>query len=154
MLTFVPVTRDEARELRMGPALGRRPGCGATPALRTALGADTSPEEAEYAALSLAGVLALGVGADALRLILAVDAEPGQVDDAGSELGELGVTRVSWSQVQALFGDEPAAAPVVARARTATAGLELADALGVPEVDELGEFDLLWFAIEELDELP
>ena len=153
MLTFVPVSRDEARAVRMGQVLSR-PGCGATPALRAALGADTSQEEAEYAALSLAGVLALGVGADALRLVLAVDAEPGQIEDAESELGELILTGVPWSQVQALFGDEPAAAPVVARARAATGGLELADALGVPEVDELGEFDLLWFAVAELDELP
>lgn len=154
MLIFVPVTRDEARELRSGAALGRRPGCGANPALRAALGADTSTEEAEFAALGLAGVLALGVGADALRLVLAVDAETAQVEDAGSAHGEVSVTGVGWLQVQALFGDEPDAAPAVARARAATGGLDLADAVDVPEVDALGEFDLLWFATGELDELP
>ena len=153
-MSFVPVTRDEAREVRSGTALGRRPGCGATPALLAELGGDTSVEEAEFAALSLAGVLALGVGADALRLVLAVDAEPGQVEDQRGSHGEVGVTGVRWSQVQALFSDEPAAAPVVARARGAAAGLSLADALLVPEVDDVLEFDLLWFAIAELDELP
>jgi hypothetical protein len=154
VLSFLPVTRDEAREIRSGAAVGARAGCGATPALRAALGEDTSLEEAEFAGLSLAGVMALGVGADALRLVLAVDTEAAQVEDAHSEYGELSVTGLRWSQVQALFGDEPAAAPAVARARAAMGGLSLADALAVPEVDALGEFDLLWFAVEELDELP
>lgn len=154
MLIFVPVTRDEARAVRTGTALSRRPGCGATPALRSALGAETSLEEAEFAALSLAGVLALGVGADALRLVLAVDLDPAQAEDAHSEMGQVSVTGVHWSQVRALFADESAAAPLVARARAATGGLDLPAALEVPEVDELGAFDLLWYATEELDQLP
>ena len=111
-------------------------------------------EEAEFAGLSLAGVLALGMGADALRLVLAVDVEPGQVEDEHGQHGELSVTGVRWPQVQALFSDEPAAAPAVARARAAAAGLSLADALLLPEVDALLEFDLLWFAVEELADLP
>ena len=150
----MPVSRDEARELRSGAALSRRPGCAATPALQAALGGDTSLDEAEFAALSLAGVLALGIGADALRLVLAVEVEPAQVEDAQSDHGEVIVTGLHWPQVQALFGDEPAAAPAVARARAATGGQSLAAALEAPEVDALDAFDLLWYATEELDQLP
>ena len=57
--------------------------------------------------------------------------------------------------MQALFGDEPAVAPAVAQARAALGAIDLAEA---PEGARGGEslvdeFDLLWFAPEELDDL-
>ena len=66
----------------------------------------------------------------------------------------MSVRDLGWAQVRALFVDEPAAVPAVARARAALGGSSLADALSVPEVTALvDDFDLLWFAPEELDDL-
>jgi hypothetical protein len=112
-------------------------------------------EELEFAALSYAGVLALSAGSDPLRLVLAADVAEGQMADQGSELGEVTVVGLDWSQVQALFADEPAAEPSVARARADCAELSLSEALATEAVAALqGEFDLLWFAPDELDRLP
>ena len=56
--------------------------------------------------------------------------------------------------MQSLFADEPAAVRAVARARAALGGPTLAETLSEPEVGELlDDYDLLWFAPEELDQL-
>ena len=53
------------------------------------------------------------------------------------------------------FSDEEAATAAVAAARAAAAGLPLTDALALSAVETvLEEHDLLWFAPEELDQLP
>jgi hypothetical protein len=153
-LVFVPLDRAEATALRAGADLGARPCCAPTAGLAGSLGPTAVAEEVEFAALSHAGVLAMSAGSDPLRLVLAVDAADGQVTDWGSELGEVTVADLRWAQVQALFADEPLAGPSVARARAESAGLGLAEALGTDAVAALqSEFDLLWFAPEELDRL-
>ena len=159
-LTFVPVQPDEALAMRRGGGLAVRTGCAATPSLVAALEADeTEPgsvtEEAEFAALSYAGVLSLFHGSRPIRLVLAADLESAQVIGS-SPYGELHVRDVRWSQVRALFADEAEAAEAVVRARSALAeggdGYTLAAALEVAAVGKLiDDYDLLWFAPEELD---
>jgi hypothetical protein len=153
-LVFVPVSRAEALALRAGADLGGREGCAPTAGLADSLRPTAVTEEVQFAALSHAGVLAMSAGSDPLRLVLAADAADGQVTDWGSELGEVTVADLRWAQVQALFADEPTAEPSVARARAESAGLGLAEALVTDAVAALqSEFDLLWFAPEELDRL-
>jgi hypothetical protein len=56
--------------------------------------------------------------------------------------------------VQALFADEPAAIAAARQAGEVAAGQSLAAALAAPEVGAvLDEYDLLWFAPDELDQL-
>ena len=154
-LVFVPVARAEALALRAGADLGDRPGCAPTPGLAGGLEPSAVAEEVEFAALNHAGVLALSAGSDPLRLILAAGVAEGQLTDVGSDLGEVTVAGLRWAQVRALFADEPAAGPSVARAREETAGLSPAAAAGIEAVAALqGAFDLLWFAPDELDRLP
>jgi len=154
-LVFVPVDRAEALALRAGADLGDRPGCAPTAGLAGGLEPTVVAEEVEFAALSQAGVLALSTGADPLRLVLAADVADDQVTDRGSELGEVTVAGLRWAQVQALFADEPAAGPSVAWARADVAELSLIEAPAIKAVAALqGEFDLLWFAPDELDRLP
>jgi hypothetical protein len=154
-LVFVPVDRAEALALRAGADLGDRPGCAPTAGLAGGLEPTAVAEEVEFAALSQAGVLALRAGADPLRLVLAADVADDEVTDRGSELGEVTVAGLRWAQVQALFADEPAAEPAVARARADVAGVSLVEAAAIEAVAALqGEFDLLWFAPDELDRLP
>jgi hypothetical protein len=153
-LVFVPLDRDEAAALRAGAELGVRPGCAPTAGLAGGLEPTAVAEEVEFAALNHAGLLALSSGTDPLRLVLAADVAERQITDRGSELGEVTVTGLRWAQVQALFADEPAAAPSVARARAEMAGHGSAKAVTMEVVAALqSEFDLLWFAPDELDQL-
>ena len=56
--------------------------------------------------------------------------------------------------MQSLFADEPAAAEALTRARHAAGIAGLAEALATPAVQELVDtYDLLWFAVDELDQL-
>ena len=56
--------------------------------------------------------------------------------------------------MRALFGDEPAAADATRLASEVVAGQSLAAAISATEVGVvLDEYDLLWFAPEELDQL-
>jgi hypothetical protein len=77
-----------------------------------------------------------------------------QLSDLGGPLGEVRVRELMWHQVRALFADEPGAIEAASLAGELVAGQSLAAALAVPEVGAvLDEYDLLWFAPDELDEL-
>jgi hypothetical protein len=153
-LVFVPVSRADALALRAGTDLGERQACAPTAGLAGTLGPQADVEEVEFAALSHAGVLALSAGSDPFRLVLAADVSDQQVTDRGSELGEVVLTGLRWDQVQALFADEPAAERAVARARADVAEIGAAGAVTAEAVAVLqSEFDLLWFAPDELDQL-
>ena len=154
-LIFVPLDRAEVMALRAGTDIGPLPGCAPTAALAGSLELDAAAEEVDFAALSQAGVLALSAGSDPLRLVLAADVANQQVTGRGGDLGEVTVTGLRWAQVQALFADEAAAEPSVARARAEMAGPGLADSVVTEAVAALqDDFDLLWFAPDELDRLP
>jgi len=153
-LVFVPLDRAAVVELRSGAGRPSYPGCAPTAGLAGTLGQDTAADELEFAALSSAGLLALSATTDQRRLVVAAEVAPAQLVDPGGSAGQVSVRDLGWVQVQALFVDEPAAEPAVARARTALGVVDLADALSVPEVTALvDDFDLLWFAPEELDNL-
>jgi Family of unknown function (DUF6912) len=111
-------------------------------------------EEAEYAALNYAGVLALVLNPGSPRLVVAAAVQPGQLGDLGEPLGEVEVRDLAWTQVRALFAEEPAAIEAASLAGEVVAGQSLTAALAEPEVGEmLDRYDLLWFAPEELDQL-
>ena len=94
-MVFVPMTWDEAVELRSGVAADMPyRGCAATPSLVASLEADTLIEEAEYAALSYAGVLALVLKPGSPRLVVAAEVQPGQLTDFGEALGEVELRRI------------------------------------------------------------
>ena len=153
-LVFVPLDREAVQALRSGAGRPSYPGCAATAGLINTLGPDTATDQREFAALSSAGVLALSATTDPLRLVVAADVASTQLVDQGGSAGQVNVRDLRWAQVHALFGDEPAAAPAVAPARAALGAIDLAEALNVSAVTVLvDEFDLLWFAPEELDDL-
>jgi hypothetical protein len=148
------VTWDEAAALRSGTAADRHRACAATPSLIASMESDTFIEEAEYAALSYAGVLALVLKPASPRLVVAAEVKQEQLTDLDRSLGEVEISELSWAQVQALFADEPAAREAVSRAGEVVAGQNLSAALEAPEVGAvLDEYDLLWFAPHELDQL-
>jgi hypothetical protein len=154
-LVFVPCDRVEASALRAGGDFPARPACAPTADFAGTLEPTAVAEEVEFAALNQAGVLTLSTGADPLRLVLAADVADNQVADRGSEPGAITVSDLRWSQVRALFADEPAAAASVARARADLAAVGPTDTLAMEAVMTLqDEFDLLWFAPDELDRLP
>jgi hypothetical protein len=155
---FIPASMEQAKALRSGADPGLRRGCAVTPALLRALEPQTTTEEAEFAALNNAGVLALLVSPELTRLVLAADLESAQITATDDPSGEIVISSLSWPQVRALFLDEAEAADAVMTARRAVAesagDVTLATALSLPEVGELLDgFDLLWFAPEELDHL-
>ena len=153
-MIFVPITRDEAWALRAGTATGRYPGCAATPGLAASLEADTVLEEVEYAALSNASVLALVLKSHVPRLVVAAEVLEEQVRDLSQRHGEVDVGGLVWAQVRALFADEPDSVQAMSLASEAVAGETLATALAAPQVAAvLDDYDLLWFAPEELDQL-
>ena len=154
-MVFVPMTSDEAVDLRSESAADvPYRGCAATPSLVASLEADTLIEEAEYAALSYASVLALVLKPGSPRLVVAAEVQPGQLTDLGEPLGEVGLRGLTWTQVRALFADEPGAMEAARLASEGAAGQSLAAALAAPEVGlVLDGYDLLWFAPDELDQL-
>ena len=153
-MIFVPTVRDDVVALRSGDGANRYQGCAATPSLVASMEADTVMEEVEYAALSNAGVLALVLKPRSPRLVVAAEVREEQVTDLRQQHGEIEVHELTWAQVRALFADEPAASEAIMLASQAVLGQNLATALAAPEVAAvLDEYDLLWYAPEELDQL-
>jgi hypothetical protein len=153
-MVFLPMTWNAAMDLRSGVAADHYRGCAATSTLVASLEAGTLIEEAEYAALGYAGVLALVLNPGSPRLVVAAEVQPGQLVDLCEPLGEVEVGGLGWTQVRALFADEPAAIEAASLASKGAAGQSLAAGLAAPEVRQiLDNYDLLWFAPEELDQL-
>lgn len=157
-IAFIPASTEQAKALRNGGDPGLHRGCSVTTALLRALEPQTTIEEAEFAALSNAGVLALLVSSEPRRLVLAAEVESEQITATEDASGEVRLSALSWAQVQALFVAEPEAAEAARKARQAVAEcvgeVTLAVALQLPEIGELLEgHDLLWFAPDELDHL-
>lgn len=151
---FVPLGPAEALQLRAGGPMQVRTACAVTPGLLAALGPDSSSDEAEFAALSYAGALALTLASTGPRLVVAADVEPDQLNDPGGPVGKVTVAQMRWAQVRALFADEAAAAEPVAEARRSAAGLPLPAALESAAVTRVvADFDLLWYAPDELGRL-
>ena len=153
-MIFVPMTLDETAALRSGAGVNHHQGCVAAASLVASMETDTVMEEAEYAAISNAGVLAMVLKPNAPRLVVAAEVREEQVLDQGAPQGEMEVNGLTWAQVRALFAEEPAARKAVRLARKAVAGQSLAAALVTPEVAAVVDnYYLLWYAPEELDQL-
>lgn len=158
-MVFVPASLASARALRSGRQARQLRGFAVTPGLVRALGPELSDEEADFAALSTAGVAALEGLDGGRRLVLAADVAPDRVVADGGEPGAVRVDELGWRQVSALFADEDAAADAVQAAAveitTAAGATETpAGALSGPAVTALVDtYDLLWYAPEELDAL-
>jgi hypothetical protein len=87
-------------------------------------------------------------------LVVAAEVQPGQLTDLGEPLGEVELRGLTWTDVRALFADEPDAMEAARLANEAAAGQTLAHGLAAREVGQvLDGYDLLWFAPEELDQL-
>lgn len=143
-MIFAPLTRVQARALHEGARLDLL-GHAATASLLAAAELPAG-EEADFAALSYAGVRALSLQGDALRMVVAVEVEDRRVRDLADAYGSVEVTDVAWSDVLALFTDDPDGADLVARARASARGLGMDEALDQPAVgDLLTGADLLWF---------
>lgn len=148
------MTWEAAVDLRSGMAVDHYRGCAATSTMVASMEAGTMIEETEYAALGHAGVLALVLNPASPRLVVAAEVQPGQLRDLSEQLGEVEVRGLAWTQVRALFADEPAAIEAARLAGMVVAGQSLAAALAEPEVGQLlDDYDLLWFAPEELEQL-
>jgi len=149
---FVPVSREQASSLRAGEGLTDLTAYAPGPALLDAH--DLGPaddEEAGFVALGYAGLAAL-LAAPGLRTVLAVAVDAGRVDDPGSEFGEVVLRGLRWSEVTAVFADEPGAAEDLDAARALAGGRPLADVADDEDVVGLVDrWDLLWYAPEELD---
>ena len=153
-MVFVPSSPAGARALRDGVPLAATRAFAPTPTLRRTLQPPVEDEEADFAALHLAGVAALDGPTAARRLVLAAEVADGQVVDQRTALGDVEVHDLGWGQVRALFSDEDAAGPAVGAAAAAARDLPLAAALDQPAVAALTDIhDLLWYAPEELDAL-
>jgi hypothetical protein len=86
--------------------------------------------------------------------LVAAEVQPGQLTDLCEPHGEVELRGLTWPQVRALFADEPAATEAARLASEAVTGRSMAGALAAPEAGLLlDEYDLLWFAPEELDQL-
>jgi len=149
---FVPIAVADAQALRSAGAASDLVGYADGPGLRVWLGdARLDDEEADYIALTYAGVASLLIQGASARLVLAVDLDLTGADELGSVL----VHELRWTDVRSLFADEAAAADAVVAARQAVGGLDLGAALAVPAVADLQDaYDLLWYAPEELNSLP
>ena len=145
MLVFRPVSEDELRGLAQGRVL-TGPAWAATPSFRDAFGLDPGDDEdAERTALyiaALAGLIQHG------RRLVVVAETP--ASDSGTDFGAVGVDRLAFEHVTALFADDPSAQPLAEATRSAIAQLGVEDAWGHPAHGALlAEADLLWYGPEE-----
>ena len=155
-LVYLPTGTALATSLRDGGAAGSWLGFTVSAGLRGQLaeGSGTpSDDECEYAALNAAALAQLlDPRAVDSRLVLAAEVDEAQVSDVDSAgPGTATVADLRWRQVIAVFADEAAAAEAVAAARAALRNRPAVHPLAVAEVVALNEeFDLLWYAPEEL----
>lgn len=154
-MIFVPLTRDQAATLAETGEIAPVRAHAVTAGLLDGHELGEAGEEADYTALAYAGVSALLDGADPLRLVLAADLPrlPAQPDRTAPDdpFGRIVLPRLAWSEVTAVFADEPASAARVSRARAMAAGRTFEDVVDDPEVEALLDAcDLLWFLPEEL----
>lgn len=143
-LVFVPVAAAElAAWAESGTLPGARAGYAVTPALTEAFGV-SDPEDAEYTALSVAGIAALL--AHGRRIVAVAEAA---TTPTGDDFGEVAISDLPWAAVTSLFGEDVDPAPAVAVAR-AVEGMTLAEAWDLPAVGSLlADTDLLWYGPAE-----
>ena len=151
---FIPLTRPQVNRLAVGEPAARSTGYADTAGLRRAyeLG-PTQEEQAGHVALGHAGVAALLLTAP--RLVLAAEVAPSQVHAGDDAFGTVEVLDLAWSQVQALFADDPAGPAELEQARHWASGRGVDELVSDSRIVDLVEScDLLWFSPQELNQLP
>jgi hypothetical protein len=161
MMIFIPLSRQDAETARQD---GARDGdLGAFAATAQLMAAhdyrSDEREDADYAAQLYASLAGLAAFEDDRRLVLAADVPIARVHDATDELdyGAIRVGGLTWSDVTAVFVDEPEAVEAVQSARkairdlaTATSRPRLEQILQLAEVTALTEaHELLWHTPDE-----
>lgn len=152
---YLPSEPAAAEAFRRASRLDRAEGVAVDPAYAAAHDLDLTvsddEEEADFWALTDAAMLGLGLHRRGPRFVLAARVRPEQLAPAGEEgSGRVVASDLAWSQVSALFVDEPEALPAVQAARAALDDPEL---LAERAAVLVGEHDLLWYAPDELDAL-
>lgn len=151
MIVFTPLSRPDLAALREAPMGGPIASHAATPGLYETFSlGPADDEEAERTALLIAGLSGLLI--DEVRIVV-VSEDPDPLDDE-TAFGEVTLSRLSWSDVTAIFADDPAAAPAVAKAAAAAHGLGLDGGWDAEPVQTfMTEHDLLWYGPEEIGTL-
>lgn len=151
---FVPVSTEQLRRLvegaATGPGLDPDQAYAATPELRQEFGyGPDEDEDADYAAQALAGVQGLLSGRP--RLVLAAECEAS--DLAPGEPADHGAVRpgsLSWTQLRAIFVEDPDAADEARRLAEELSGRTLDAAWADDRVRQfVADHELLWFATQE-----
>lgn len=150
VLVCVPVDAAQARQVAGGQTIeGPLQGFTAGPELFETFGLEAADtEQAEYAALLLAGLW--GLVHDGDRLVLTAMVDPGTLGP-GDETANGGVqlSELKASSVEAWFSDEQAAQ--VDAVRAAVSGLSLDEAWDLAQVQALHtDHDLAWHSVTEL----
>lgn len=155
MRIFIPATGNLLATWVVADALtGLTTGHAATPALRREYGTGTDEEELEYVALVEAGLSSLTLlaedpAAECKRVVLALELDMAVAPRTGQ--GYLSVVQIARTapldRVVSVHVDDDDAVPAVRTAAAALAGdSPEADEL----VDEVAEFEMMWFDATEL----
>ena len=158
MRIFIPATGNLlAGWVAAGALTGLTAGHAATPALRREYGDGTDDEELEYvalveASLSSLDLLAQDPDCEAKRVVLALDLDMAVAprgDQRYPSLVRIADT-IPLDAVVSVHVDDDDAVPAV---RAATAALAGGSPEADPLVDEVAEFEMMWFDATELREV-
>lgn len=149
-MIYLPVSVAELARFRDDGTTSPARAFGATGTLREAFGyTDSMAEDAEHAAQLFASLCCLVRGQQRLVVAAEVDLRtmpPGEEPD----FGDVVIAKVAWSDVRAIFADEPEARPRLAAYAAEHAGQSLEQAWEDEATAALlGEHDLLWYAPSE-----
>ena len=163
MRVYLPGTIALLERLQREGAVPAGPGYAVTDALR-AWYVDGDEEELEYAAMTAAARASLRLLAAepeparerALRVVLAADVPDARLSPADGDAQDPGVINITAEvrrvDLASLHVDEAAARPTVLAALSALAAGE-GDPDGGLAIDAVEDFDLLWYAVQELGDL-
>lgn len=151
---FVPVGTEQLRRLADDPVSGTgltpEHAYAATEELQREFGyGPDEQEDADYAAQALAGVQALLSGQP--RLVLAAECEASDLAPAEpADHGAVRLDQLSWTQVRAIFVEDPGAADEATRLADELSGQALDSAWADERVRQfVADHELLWFATQE-----
>lgn len=145
MLVFRGVSAEELQALASGTVL-TGPAFAATPSFLDAFGLDApDDEDAERTLCCIAGLWALLTHGRRLVVVADVPAR-----DGGTQFGAVGVDRIAWDAVTAIFAEDPESQGLADAAASAMAQLGVEAAWDHPSHTVLlADADLLWFGPQE-----
>jgi hypothetical protein len=159
MRVYVGLTRSALAAARESGAIGPAPlaAHAVTPALRESY-ATADAEELEYVALTAAAdsclpLLAAAPDEPRRRYVVACEVADAAPDVEAGPSGVVVPAPIAWRDVQALHADDPDAAETIAAAAEAYAAAMAGDDDARFTVDEADGWELMWFAVQEVDGL-